>query len=197
MSALSIGPLAALLLAASAATAATRSAPAAEEHVLQQLMALLAQRRHGVADFQQTQYLSVLTQPRRSTGELRYDAPDHLEQRTLTPKPQSAVLDHGVLTLSSGSHRRTLTLEDAPQLAPLIDSVRATLAGDRAALQGHFTLHLSGDLAHWQLELQPREPQLAALVARIVLIGERDSILQVQVQQRNGDRSLMLIQPRE
>jgi len=174
----------------------TSHAAAAEDGTLDELMALLAQRRHGEADFQQTQYLAVLKQPQRSEGVLSYDAPDHLEQRTLKPRAQSAVLDHGVLTLTSGARRRTLRLDDYPQLAPLIDSMRATLAGDRAALERRFELHLTGDLAHWQLDLQPRDERLAAIVQRIHLLGERDEIREVEVQQSDGDRSLMIIQPR-
>ena len=161
------------------------------------LMALLAQRRHGVADFTQTQYLAVLKQPQRSEGVLSYDAPDHLEQRTLKPHPQSAVLDHGVLTLTRGQRQRTVHLDDYPQLAPLIDSVRATLAGDLPALQRRFELHLDGDLDHWQLTLTPRESGPGSVVQRIQLNGERDQILQVELKQAGGDRSLMTIKPRE
>ncbi len=161
------------------------------------LMALLAQRRHGVADFSQTQYLAVLKQPQRSEGVLSYDAPDHLEQRTLKPHPQTAVLDHGMLTLTRGSHQRTVRLDEYPQLAPLIDSVRATLAGDRQALERRFELRLRGDLEHWQLELTPRESGLALGVQQIQLSGERDRILQVEVTQAGGDHSLMTIKPRE
>lgn len=164
---------------------------------LDSLMALLAQRRHGVADFEETQYLSVLKRPAQSSGVLSYDAPDHLEQRTLKPRPQSMVLDHGMLTLQIGSHQRTLRLQDYPQIAPLIDSVRATLAGDRAALAQRFEIRCEGDLEHWQLLLRPLEPKLASMVRRIRLAGERDAILQVEVQQSDGDRSLMRITPRE
>ena len=164
---------------------------------LEQLMALLAQRRHGTADFEETQYLSVLKQPAHSAGVLTYEAPDHLEQRTFRPRVQSMVLDHGILTLQSGSRQRTLRLQDYPEIAPLIDSVRATLAGDQAALEQRFELRLEGDLDHWQLQLRPREPKLAALVQQIRIAGERDAILQVEVQQRDGDRSLMTIKPRE
>ena len=105
-------------------------------------MALLSQRRHGEADFTETQYLAMLKQPLNSSGVLIYEAPDHLEQRTLKPRPQTVVLDHGMLTLQSGQRRRTLRLAEYPQLAPLIDSVRATLAGDRAALERRFELQL-------------------------------------------------------
>jgi len=164
---------------------------------LDRLLALLAQRQHGVADFDETQYLSMLKRPAHSSGVLNYDAPDHLEQRTLKPRPQSVVLDHGMLTLRVGAHQRTLRLQDYPQFAPLIDSVRATLAGDRAALEQRFEIGFDGDLDHWQLLLRPLEPKLASIVTRIRLSGERDAILQVEVQQSDGDRSLMRITPRE
>jgi hypothetical protein len=171
--------------------------PAADTTVLDQLMALLAQRRHGVADFEETQYLAVLKKPARSSGVLSYDAPDHLEQRTLKPRPQSAILDRGVLTLETGGRQRTVRLQDYPQLAPLIESMRATLAGDRAALERRFSIDLTGDLDHWQLALRPLDPTLAAIVQRIELAGARDAVLQVEVQQSDGDRSLMKITPRE
>jgi hypothetical protein len=164
---------------------------------LDHLMALLAKRQHGVADFEETQYLSLLKRPAQSSGVLSYDAPDHLEQRTLKPHPQDVVLDHGMLSMQVGSHQRTLRLQDYPQFAPLIDSVRATLAGDRPALEQRFEIGFEGDLDHWQLLLKPLEPALAAIVQRIRLAGERDAILQVEVQQSDGDHSLMRITPRE
>lgn len=190
-------PLKVRLLMAAVALAAGVTIAADGGDTLGNLMALLAQRRHGVADFTQTQYLAVLKQPRRSEGVLSYDAPDHLEQRTLKPHAQTAVLDHGVLTLTRGTRQRTVRLDEYPQLAPLIDSVRATLAGDLPALSRRFEIRLAGDLDHWQLELTPRESELALGVQHIQLSGERDRILQVEVQQVGGDRSLMSIKPRE
>lgn len=173
------------------------AAAAADASGLDELMALLAQRRHGVASFEQNQYLSVLKQPAHSSGTLTYDAPDHLEQRTLEPRAQSAVLDHGVLTLQVGGHERQFRLQDYPQLAPLLDSILATLAGDRGTLERLFRLEFAGDLAHWRLLLRPLDTGLAAHVASIRVSGERDAIVEVEVQQRDGDRSVMSITPRE
>jgi hypothetical protein len=164
---------------------------------LDRLMGLLAQRRHGEADFSETKYLSLLKQPLKSSGVLIYDAPDHLEQRTVLPKPQTVLLDHGVVTMQIGKHQRVLRLADYPQLAPLIDSIRATLAGDRAALERVFVLEFDGSLDHWQLRLEPRDPALAATLKRIDMRGERDAIREVQVLQGDGDRSVMSITPRE
>lgn len=170
---------------------------ASEPGELDRLLSLLAQRQHGEAAFEQDQFLSMLTRPAHSSGLLSYDAPDHLEQHTLEPREQSAVLDHGVLTLQVGTHQRRFALRDYPQLAPLLESVRATLAGDRAALEKLFALDFQGDLEHWQLLLRPLDPSLAAAVTQVHLRGERAAILEVKVQQRDGDHSLMRITPRE
>ena len=189
------------LAAAALLTLAMGAMPAAhsvdDPPELDRLMALLAQRRHGEADFREQKYLSMLTQPLESAGVLIYDAPDHLEQRTTLPHPQSVVLEHGVATMQIGKRRRVLRLADYPQLAPLIDSIRATLAGDRAALESSFELGFSGTLDHWQLRLQPRDPRLAATLTRIDMRGDRDAVREVQVLQSDGDRSVMSITPRE
>jgi hypothetical protein len=169
----------------------------APDSALDDLMALLAQRRHGEADFREEQYLSVLKRPVTSTGVLTYDAPDHLEQRTVTPRAQSFALDHGTLSMRIGSHARTLPVSDYPQLAPLIDSIRATLAGDRAALERVFTLEFTGSVNRWKLHLTPRDERVNATLTQIDLEGERDAVREVQVLQRDGDRSLMHITPRE
>jgi hypothetical protein len=191
-----------LALAGSAATAAADTpggdAPGGDAGAqLDRLMSLMAQRRHGEADFSEKKYLSMLKQPLESSGLLIYDAPDHLEQRTTLPRPQSVVLDHGIVTMHIGHRERVLRLADYPQLAPLIDSIRATLAGDRAALERVFELDFSGTLERWQLRLEPRDAQLAATLKRIDLQGERDAVYQVDVLQSDGDHSVMSITPRE
>jgi hypothetical protein len=186
-----------LLLAAASIGAAAPVTDAAASASLDSLLTLMAQRRHGEADFTETKYLSMLKQPLESSGLLIYDAPDHLEQRTTQPRPQSVVLDHGIVTLQIGQRRRVLRLADYPQLAPLIDSIRAILAGDRAALERVFELDFGGTLAHWQLRLQPRAAQLAASLKRIDMQGEGDAVREVQVQQSDGDRSVMRITPHQ
>jgi hypothetical protein len=192
-----------LLAIAGSATTAVAAAAAADipggdtGAELDRLMSLMAQRRHGEADFSEKKYLSMLKQPLESSGLLIYDAPDHLEQRTTLPRPQSVVLDHGIVTMHIGHRERVLRLADYPQLAPLIDSIRATLAGDRAALERVFELDFSGTLERWQLRLEPRDAQLAATLKRIDLQGERDAVYQVDVLQSDGDHSVMSITPRE
>lgn len=162
---------------------------------LDALMSLLAQRKHGHVRFVEEHFLAVLDRPVESSGELLYDAPDRLEKRTLKPKPESLVLEHGVITAHRGRHTYVLNLSDYPQIVPLIDSIRATLAGDRAALERIFKVRLDGSLEHWKLVLVPSDATVARSVKEIRIEGTRDAIHSVEIQQADGDRSLLTIGP--
>ncbi len=156
-------------------------------------MTLLAQRKHGHVTFVEEHFLAVLDRPLESSGELLYDAPDHLEKRTLHPKPETLVLDHGVITAQRGRHTYVLALRDYPQIVPLIDSIRATLAGDRAALERIFKVSLDGSLDNWKLLLAPSDAAVAKTIKQIGIEGARDAIHSVEIQQADGDRSLLTI----
>lgn len=162
---------------------------------LDRLMGLLAQRKHGHVTFVEEHFLGVLDRPVESSGELLYDAPERLEKRTLKPKPESLVLQNGVITAHRGRHTYVLNLSDYPQIVPLIDSIRATLAGDRAALERIFRVTLDGGLEHWTLLLVPSDATVAKTVKEIRIEGARDAIHSVEIQQADGDRSLLTIGP--
>ena len=162
---------------------------------LDALMSLLAQRKHGHVTFVEEHFLAMLDRPVESSGELLYDAPDHLEKRTLKPKPETLVLDHGVITARRGRHTYVLNLGDYPQIVPLIDSIRATLAGDRATLERIFKVRFDGSLEQWKLVLVPADSTVARTVKEIRIEGSRDAIHSVEIQQADGDRSLLTIGP--
>jgi hypothetical protein len=160
---------------------------------LGQLMRQLAERTHGHAAFIERDDLAVLKRPLESSGELFYDAPDRLEKRTLAPRPESLLLDHGSVEIQRGTHHYTLSLHDTPAIAPFIDSMRATLAGDLPALERAYAVKFDSAGEDWTLELVPREANLAALFAVIRISGSRSDIRSVEVRRANGDRSLMTI----
>ena len=173
----------------------TVGAAAAPSQGLDQLMALLAQRQHGHVSFTEQHFLAVLDRPVESSGELLYDAPDRLEKHTLKPRPETLVLQHGVITAQRGRHTYTLNLSDYPQVVPLIDSIRATLAGDRVSLEHLFKVTFDGTLEQWTLLLQPSDTAVARSVKQIRIEGTRDAIHTVEIQQADGDRSLLTIGP--
>jgi hypothetical protein len=160
---------------------------------LDAVMSLLAMRQHGRVEFIEQQFLAVLDHPVESSGELRYDAPDHLEKRTLLPRPENLVLAGGELTVERGGRRHVLDLHRYPQIQPFVESIRATLAGDRSALERLFHVEFAGNVERWSLVLVPLDRQLAKTVKQVQIDGSRDQLLRIEIRQADGDRSLMTL----
>ncbi|MHB8477925.1 MAG: LolA-related protein [Steroidobacteraceae bacterium] len=184
-----------LLAAVSAAAAATdvNPPPRAGTEYLDTVMSLLAQRRHGRVEFVEQKFLSILDHPIESSGELLYDAPDHLEKRTLLPRAETLVLDGSVLTTERGGRSRVLDLHRYPQIQPFVESIRATLAGDRAALERVFHVEFAGGVRRWSLTLAPLDRQLQRTIKQVQIDGSQDQLQRVEIRQTDGDRSLMTL----
>jgi hypothetical protein len=180
-----------------ALAAAMMLAPLARADDFDALMQRLALRTHGHVAYVEKKYLAALERPLSSSGELFYDAPDRLEKRSLTPRRESLVLEHGVLRAQIGRRQRTLALADYPEIAPFIDSMRATLAGDRSALERVFNVDFTGPLEHWQLRLTPRDPQLARSLHSIRIEGAAEALHAIEIVQPDGDRSVMTLGPEQ
>lgn len=167
--------------------------PAGDPATFEQLLKMLSEHRHGHVAFTEVQQLSILDQPLHSSGELLYDAPDRLEKRTLEPRAEDLLLENGVLTVDRNHRRHSVALRDFPQALPFVESLRATLAGDRTALERYFAVHFLGDLEHWTLELTPTEATVRRSVRRILIAGEHDRIRTVKIDQSDGDSSTLTI----
>ena len=162
---------------------------------LEQLMKLLAQRKHGKVTYVEEDYLGILDRPVKSSGVLVYYAPDHLEKRTLKPKQESLILDGDQLTVQRGHRTYRVQVSAYPQLAPFVDAVRDTLAGNEEGLQRVFQVELTGPLESWKLQLVPSDKKVAHKVKRVEIAGSRDQIRSVEILQMDGDRSVMTLGP--
>ncbi len=160
---------------------------------LGQLMTMLARRQRGTVSYVETDYLAILDRPVRSSGVLVYEAPDHLEKRELTPKKESLVLDGDELTVRRGGRTYRMELSSYPQVAPLVDAIRDTLAGDEAGLERAFKVGFSGTKEDWKLRLVPLERDVARKVRNVRITGTGDEIQSVEILQVGGDRSVMRV----
>jgi hypothetical protein len=158
-------------------------------------MALLAQRQHGEVKYVEEDYFKILDEPVKSSGVLVYEAPDHLEKKTLEPQAESLILDGERLTVRRGNRAYRMDLSAYPQIAPLVDSIRDTLAGNEPALARVFKVSFSGTLASWQLKLVPLDEKVARKVKRVEISGTRAAIRSVEIRQTDGDRSVMTLEP--
>ncbi|CAI8696728.1 outer membrane lipoprotein carrier protein LolA [Burkholderia pyrrocinia] len=187
--------LAATVAAIALAVPAAQAADTASAWNLDRLMSTLAQHKSGRATFTETKYLSIATQPVESSGELIFVAPDHLEKHTLSPKPEHLVVDGDMLTVERNNRKYTLALARYPELGAFIDSIRATLAGNRFALEQVYKVALAGRGDDWTLTLTPLDSRMLKVVSTITLDGTRDMLRGVAIRQADGDHSVMRLQP--
>src|ERR1700712_447311 len=102
---------------------------------LDQLMATLRAARHVDARYVEHRTLQALRGPIETSGTLRYDAPDRLEKVT-DPAANRAVdrltIQGNQLTIDRGAGAAPviLMLNEHPEIGVLVESIRATLAGD-------------------------------------------------------------------
>jgi outer membrane lipoprotein-sorting protein len=163
----------------------------ASDWTLDRLMSTLAQHRSGHANFVETKYLAIASHPVRSSGELTFVAPDHLEKRTLAPTPENLVVDGDRVSVERNGRRYTLALEQYPEVAGFIESLRATLAGNRYALEQLYRVAIAGHGDDWTLTLTPLDARMLKAISTITLDGTRGELRTVTIRQADGDHSVM------
>lgn len=171
-------------------------AMAAEPWGLEDLFARFAAVGSSTARFVETREVSLLNAPMESSGTLTYRRPDFLEKRTLQPQAESLRLDGDRLTLTrADGASRTLSVSSMPEIQSYVESIRATLRGDVPTIMRFYEVALDGTEQDWRMQLVPRADEARATVRRIVIAGREAAIRRIEVQQADGDRSVMTIQP--
>ena len=163
---------------------------------LPDLMQALAQNKSGSARFVEKKYIGILDKPLESSGELSFESPRRLEKRTLKPRAESMLLDGDKLTVTLYEKQPLyLRLQDHPDVATLVESIRSTLSGDQATLEKNYALDLAGVPGKWQLTLTPLPPALAKVVRQIQIGGAGANLKSIAFDQADGDRIEMTILP--
>jgi outer membrane lipoprotein-sorting protein len=175
--------VAATLLAA--AESATAFSPA-------ELMQLLAEVQSSRAHFVETRHSTMLKEPLALSGRLVYRRPDRLEKHVQAPFVETITIQGSRVTVSRGAQTdRVITLPAGSTAQALIESLRATLAGDLPALERHFAVAVSGSRSAWSMTLTPRGATLP--VERVEFAGNDNRIRRIEVLESGGDRTVTTI----
>lgn len=161
---------------------------------LPQLMSGFAVVEESRARFQEEKHLAMLTEPLQLSGTLHYVRPDQIEKQITQPYAESLRITQGRLEWTAQGRTRTLSLRSQPQIWALVESLRATLAGDLPALQRHYAVKLDGSRTKWKITLVPRFDDLSQFIQEIRLQGRDNLLRQVEIIEANGSRSLMRIE---
>ena len=163
---------------------------------LEPLMMSLQQVKSASAKFVERKYLQLLTQRMETSGTLNYAAPDWLKKVTKNPALETFELRGDTLAgIQRNGERYSVTLGDHPEVAALVEGIRSTLAGDLPTLQRYYTVDFKGTREHWQLALTPKDQKVRERVDDILISGAEATLKLVEVHEKDGDRSEMIITP--
>lgn len=161
---------------------------------LPHLMSMLSQKKWGQASFVEKKYLSIIDKPIVSKGTLAFVAPNFLEKKTLSPKPETLILVGDTLTIQQpGKSEHKVSLEEYPEATAFIESIRGTLAGDLKALEKYYDVSLKGTTENWVLILSPKDKQIGKIFSEIRMVGVNNQVKTIEFKQRDGDHSVMSI----
>lgn len=157
-------------------------------------MAGMREVRSDTARFSERKFVQVLKQPLLSSGRLVYIAPDRLQKETLAPVPSRLTVQGNRVTVAQpDGATRDLSLSEYPEVGALVESFRATLAGDGATLTRYYTTTVAGNARDWSLVLEPRDERLRKVLTLIRIQGGGNLIRGIETIEREGDRTEMTI----
>lgn len=173
-------------------------ARAEEGWTLPKLMAALASVPAAEATFTEERHLQVLTMVMRLEGTLSYTAPARLEKHVILPEEERLLIDGDRVSIETpkDGNRRTMRVDDYPALSAFVAALRATMAGDQAGLQKYYRTALDGSEAQWRLSLTPLDDQVRQAISGVLIGGAANRVTRIEIQETNGDRSVIAIQPK-
>src|SRR5437660_950392 len=180
---------------ATARPAPTRRSRAAQEEAwdFARLMAQLAQVQTTQARYSEVRRVAVLQKPLQLSGTLLYERPALIEKRQILPFSEVIRVDGDWLTVEREGKTRRIALLNEPLVAALVESLRATLAGDGAELERLYSVRVGGTRQRWTLALTPRELEVAGVVKSIGIAGSGSRIVRLEILEPGGDGSVMTI----
>jgi outer membrane lipoprotein-sorting protein len=159
-----------------------------------QLMGELAKIESSRARYSEVRHVAQLKRPIQLSGTLTYSRPARIEKRQTRPFPEVMRVDGDMLVMEREGKSRSIMLSQVPVVGTLVESLRATLAGDATELDRLYAVTMEGPRERWTLKLLPREYEVAGIVSQISISGSGSRVNRVEIRELSGDRSVMTIQ---
>lgn len=159
-----------LLLAAAPLQAATP----ADADTLARIGAQIEQHAVVRAEFTQSKQMAALKRPLVTTGRLVFSRRHGVLWQIEQPYRITYVLgEERIVEIAADGTRRERGLRDVPGMAQVGRVFRALLGANTAALGETFTVVVRGDPGKWEIDLKPRQAQLAQFLSGLYLSGGR------------------------
>ncbi len=158
-------------------------------------MDVLGQRKQGHARFEETKFIAILDKPLHASGELYFQSPATLTKTTLKPTLELLALEGNTITLERDGKKRQFNLNRYPQASAFVGAIRGLLTGNRQEIEQNYKAQLEGRAEKWLLTLTPNDERMADVIQSVKVSGEKGEVKSIEYLQRDGDRSLMIIDP--
>jgi Outer membrane lipoprotein carrier protein LolA-like len=160
---------------------------------LTRLMRLLAESPSAEVPYVERKYSALLSEPVVSSGTLVYRRPDVVEKNMAVPRAERYRIAGQELTVTRDGKERRIALANEPLLAAFAASLRGVLSGDAGLLGAHYRMALTGTERDWSLDLVPIDDEITRYVQRIVVTGRAGRVMQIEVREASGDRSVLQV----
>ncbi len=162
---------------------------------VERLIDNLAKNRQAEARFEETAFSTLLTEPLKTQGILRFTPPATLEKHVTAPQDERYLVEGDKILFESKAKgiNGTLSLQDYPMLRAFVEAFRSTLANDVVTLRRFFSVTLQGEPRRWVLILRPLDNAIQELVESIRFSGEEAQVSSIEILAPDGDRSVMVI----
>lgn len=161
----------------------------ADEVLLQEIAARVADAPVLRAEFSQTKTLAALRKPFRLAGRFTYAREAGVLWQVDTPYPARYLIGReGMVEIGPDGQHRPQSGREAAGVARAGQILQALLGADLAPLQSAFVLDASRQGEGWRVTLTPRNAELARHLARIELAGH-EAVEQVELFEGGGDHT--------
>jgi len=165
------------------------------EWSVDQLVGLLRDQREPSIAFEEATYSSLLTEPLKVRGQLRFTPPSKMEKVITDPYRERYMIDGDRVSFESERKqvKRTVSLEDYPALRSFVDAFRASFTGDAVRLRQVYEVTIGGNRHAWTLLLRPREAEGQSVLDYILFTGSDGLVATIAIRAPDGDRSVMTL----
>ena len=170
-------------------------AAAGSDWTVESLMERLKAQHELSVAFEETTYSSLLTEPLKARGVLRFIPPGRLEKIVTAPSDERYIVDEDRVSFASERRKvnRTVSLDEYPALRSFVEAFRSSLVGDLEQLRKVYEVTMEGNPGKWTLLLRPREPSGKSVVDYILLTGSEGRVATIAIRSPDGDRSVMTL----
>jgi outer membrane lipoprotein-sorting protein len=160
------------------------------------LKVLLSTRPHYKANFQETHFSTILTEPLITSGTLTFSPPSKIEKHIMAPFEETYVVEGNRVYFENPVKgiSKNFTLDEYPSLQGLLVGMQGPLTGDFKTLQQFFNLTLEGTKSQWTLKLEPLDNSFAEFLNSLSFTGRHNLITTIEIRESAGDYSLITIE---